>query len=204
MDWVYRDHIRDEAGAIVQFTGSYAREVSTLDPGPSNALAKVLYDSHNRLAYVSDFGGVGLPINRAGRAEGRNARMARVQGMVTWTVGTWALGSTYNICMRIVAMDQDPVDGFAAPVGGYSAFNNLGVIATPATFANDHNLLWERRFARNFSTANDSERQNMFINVPVKRTLNAIQGLFFYMETEAGSVRLSPQCWLRTLVSDEA
>jgi len=203
-DWVYRPSVYDEAGIIQEDLGTYEPASATLTPGPTTAFGKVLYDSHNRLTYVADVAGVGLPYTRAGRAEGRNPLILRVQGVLHIQPTTWAVGNSYDICYRIMANEQSAVDGFMSLDTAYSAFDVIGPpMNSPAVFANSKFLIHEKRVFHAFSGGNDTERKTIRFDVRMRRSLSPNFALFLYMESATGSVNVRHRRWLRTLVVDE-
>lgn len=203
-DWVYRNCIYDDAGALQEGLGSYDPAVTTLTPGPITASGKVLYDSNNRLAYVADVAGVGLPYVRNMRAEGRNPLCLRVQGVVLIQPTTWAIGNAYNLCMRLMVNEQSAIDSAMTLDTAYSAFQVIGSpMNTPATWANSKNLIAEKRIFHAFSGGNDTERKAIRWDVRFRRSLKSNEALFLYSETETASVNLRMFFWLRTLVVDE-
>lgn len=202
-DWVYRSNTFDAAGTLVDGLGTYEASDQPFLAGLGGG-ARVLYDSHNRFtAAQMNPGNINLPGQpRAGRAEGRRAKIRAVQGVVIVRPSTWALGSVIRFGMRFGAFEQDPASPGFLIDPNYSLWSvTTATMFQPAVWANDRNWDHERRLAVTFS--DNSQLFPLRFNFRVNRSLQPNMCYGIYMESTAGSVNLNLQFWLRTLVVDE-
>lgn len=204
-DWVYRPDVRDNAGNLYDALGSYTVTAKSLAAGAANAQVGVLYDSFN---YMSQ--GIGatnvaaVTTTRAGRAEGRNPLIHRVEGTVFIIPSGWSAGTFFRMGFRFGRWTQTPDTGALFIDPEYSMYGGAVADAkdTVAQFANDREWQHERRTMEHFT----NDRPLSFVQrfrFRVNRSLNPMQCYALYMESESGSVTCNVILYLRTLVSDE-
>lgn len=200
---MYRMNMRDAAGALIDDLGTYDPAIMLLIPGVATANAAVLYDSHNRIADTMPTGG-GVPtMPRAARAEGSRAKIIAVEGQMIYAPSVWALGSSFRMGMRFGMFEQDAASGAFLIDPAYSMWITTGgtPMLNPATWANDRQWQHERRWGMSFG--DNGQVFNARFRFKVNRSLqpNFCYGIF--LESFAGSVNMTYQLWLRTLVADE-
>lgn len=202
-DWVYRTDYYDNTGALIDALGSYKLEEDPLTGGEVNAVAQVLYDSHNRLKQWIDIpSNIPRVMSNAARAEGQRAWIHRVQGIVFIRPSTWTIGSSFRMGMRFGIFEQDPVAGGLTLDPLYTLWGTgTDVNSNPAHWANDRMWQHERRFAMTFS--DNAQVWAQRFNFRVNRRLNPNQCYGVYISSVSGSATLNIQPWLRTFVSDE-
>lgn len=201
-DWVFRDDIFDQAGNNVDAGGTYTPWGSfVLLPGQATAQGHVLYDSANYRQYVRSIGNVPVPYGSWSRAEGRQARTLMVRGSFAVTPSNWALGSSYFFGARIVVCDQDE---FGSPL--LSALYTMWAAPLanelrPARWANGYHNKWEMYHIERFNDNNFTRNWRVFTRARARLRPN--ECLAFYTESATGSVNLTVNCRLSTLVVDE-
>lgn len=202
-DWVYRsDAYRSDGGS--DDDGTYDRNPVTIATGISASDALVLYDSKR---YMSQGlrGSTYVPtyyLPSAARSEGQRPRILRTQGHLRLTTSVWAVGSLLSFGFRIAVFEQDMLTGAALADANYGMFQGGGNTQA-ADWANHRRQnLFERRFYRAFSS-DIPNVWNVFFNVPLRVRLDAGEGLFLYLETDASAVSTIVTTWCRTLVVDE-
>lgn len=203
-DWVYLGNIHDEAGTLVWAAGTYDAVDFPLLPASGNAVGKILYHSYNFIHHGTTMASPGtlLALPRYSRAEGRNAKIRRVRGMVHIHPSTWAIGSTFRIGFRFGIFEQDAESGFVLIDPLYNMWTNSGNDdVNPQRWANDRNWQHEWRDTRTFS--DNSSFFNYRFDFPVNRTLKPHECYAMYVESASTSVNLVGQSFLRTLVVDE-
>jgi len=203
-DWVFRPNIADDAGNVIDAVGSYTPELSkTIVQTFTGAIGLVLYDSQNRIKDVVAQGFIPALFPRAARAEGHRARILRVVGLLAFTPSVWALGSSYFLGIRFGMFEQNSGTGQVVVPTNYHMWGNGSVAPdqTAARYANDGLWQVERRTIVRFNDNNST------LNVPfafrVNRSLRPDQCYAVYIETASGSVNVTCNPTLRTLVSDE-
>lgn len=210
-DWVYRDDIYDDTGALIETGGSYSSAVGNITGGPLSAAIKILYDSSNYIARVIGAGGVVPAIyGSAGRAEGRKPFIAFSHGTVFFTPSTWALGNIAAIGIRMAKFEQDPISGQVLIDPSYTMWsrtNQVGI--NPANHANSQPWYAERRIIRGFTE--NSAQFSARLAARVRTSLEPHQCLALWFENPGGdnppvnSVSLVMNgCYFRTLVSDSS
>lgn len=202
-DWVFRNDLFDIAGAPIDQSGSYVPERSkVITPAAVNGTVFWLYDSHNLQNYV-EFGGVGAqPIAKGmwRRSEGRQAKVLRVRGEMSFTPSVWALGSSYFLGVRFGIFQQNADSGLALLPVTYNIWGVAGFqdVDSPARYANDgawqHQRMTIVRFNDNNATL------NWTFNFAVNRSLRPNMGYGVYIETATGSVNLTVNSRLYSLV----
>lgn len=203
-DWVYRGDIHDETGALVDDGGSYTASQKTLTSGGPQAIAPILYDSHNYVKSGTMIGGAGtiIPMGMAARAEAMRPLIMRVQGVVHVSPSTWALGSAFHLGFRFGVFEQDAQTGLLLIDPAYNMWTAVANVDTaPSRWANDRKWVRETRTAVTFS--DNSQFFNFRFNFKTKRRLNPNECFAVYTETFTGSVNLGLRYFLRTLVADE-
>lgn len=207
-DWVYRTDAFDGAGVLADSHGSYVNRTTTVLAGPNEAVAKVLYDSHNYIQRLVQIGGQQIVLSSSARAEGRSAFVHRVQGVV-FATPIWSGTDNARFGFRFGVFEQDENSGDLLLEAGYTMWSetNLGNIAlSTAMFANDRMWQRERRF---FAIRESGVSPSVYafpFNFPVRRRLNPDQCYAMYFEGDAtpvASVNIVLRPFLRTLVSDE-
>jgi len=207
-DWVYRDHMYDEAGALINSQGTYNNLPTVLAPAPANALGKILYDSKSFMKHAAGSTPF-VPLVMAGsaRAEGKRAQIMAVQGMISIRPSTWALGSNLVVGIRFGVFEQDPGTGGILVDPSYSMFASFANVAlSAANWANDGQWDRERRVYVTFS--DNSQVYNHYFFFRTRRFLKGHECYAVYLEANnqsgtTGSVNSNVTLWLRTLVSDE-
>lgn len=202
-DWVYRggegrDSIADQMGLASYHPGLN----KTINAATSQA--SILYDSRNYLTQtVSDT--VGTRMGSAARAEGRKARVLRVQGTIATQATTWTLGNTVRLGMRIGIFEQDANAGGISVDPDYRLFQtNAFFGGNAAVFANDRRSnQWTYFPWLHFATGNETSLRLHRINVAVRGYLEANDCLAFYIENMVGGVNINYWLALRTFVIDE-
>ncbi|MDG0902519.1 hypothetical protein P6U18_21430 [Pseudomonas sp. L01] len=209
-DWVYRGDryfITDTGSQEANPSGTYGT-VITLNSGPANQTAQVLYDSDRTAARIAgNDTATDVPwiIPQASRPDGvgGGALIHAVELFIRYSASTWALGSEINFGWRIIVADQDAELGVAQLDAGYSMWQNVlgGAFTQEAVHANGRQNCAEGRKCNAFS-----DNGNMFTihkMVKFKRRLQTQEGLFLFMETAAGSQNLNRlDLYCRTLVTD--
>lgn len=206
-DWVYRMHIRDEAGGLSDALGSYEFTFATLVAGQANSQVRILYDSFN---YVNgrfpDIGGGNTPgflLPAPARAEGKNPLIHRVQGEILVRPSSWAITNAIFIGFRFGIFEQDPLSGLVLLDPGYTIINPSATsLLNPGLYANTRDWQHERRIWDVFES--NTNRWHLRFNFPVRRTLKPHECYAVYAEGNgASSVNCVVGYQLRTLVSDE-
>lgn len=205
-DWVYRPHIRDEAGVLIEGLGSYEATFSTLTVGANNAQVRILYDSFNyRSMQLVDTAGINFPqgyLGPSAKAEGRNPLIRRVEAFITYQPTSWSVGDQLHIGFRFGIFEQDPTSGLVLLDPAYTLMNpSASTLANPAVFANSRTWQFEKRIKRAFAS-NDARFESSF-RIRVNRLLKPHECYALYVEGQVGHVNTSMQYWCRTLVSDE-
>lgn len=206
-DWVYRPHIRDETGAIVDGGGSYEGSFTTLVAGIAGIQFRVLYDSFNyRSTQFPDIGGLNLGgalLGSSAKAEGRNPLILRVQGKFHYSPTTWAVGSQLLLGLRFGVFEQDPVSGLVSVDPTYAMLNGTATTQTnPAAWANTRNWVREWRTFQAFAS-NQAVFQQYF-DFKCRRALKPHECFGIWAEATSGvSTNAATQYWFRTLVADE-
>lgn len=212
-DWVYRGGTTDETGTADYFDASYAGVYQALSSSGTSSVsaALILYDSHDWFTVMG--GGLGNALSggvmsKAARAEGRKAKMLRVQGQFSVQASTWTLGNEVRFGLRIGIFQQDPEDGGILVPAAYRMMTEPGVdqIVQGTSVWADHRRMnqWEHRHYLHFATGNEQSLRTLRINTPIRGSLNANECLALYMENAPGGVALRFQSWLRTYVVDES
>lgn len=205
-DWVYRAHIRDDAGGVVDGLGSYEQAGAVINAGSQQV--RILYDSFNfRSAQFPDFGGLnvgGALLGSAAKAEGRNPLIRRVEGYMRVAPSSWSIGSIMNWGIRFGIFEQDVVGGGIITDPTYNLLGAGGGTTqlTPANWANMRNWHHEHRYSTAFSDA--SQVKNFSYRFRVNRLLKPAECYAMVIEVHPSlSVNTSFTFWFRTLVSDE-
>lgn len=196
---------------------SYSNQVVTLTAGPDEMQARILYDSHNRIAVAMGAGdqASGLVTHtwhtRAARAEGSKAVVYAVEGFMAFEPSTWSLGSMMRVGMRLGVWEQEAQSGYVLLPTAYSMFAAINVDLSPwgqpAMWANDRNWVWERRPMKYFGDASSTP----LMIVPVRwrsrlgRALKPDECFAMVLEipSQTGVSNLRTRCWLRSFVADE-
>lgn len=199
-DWVYNGE-------------SYTGAGEDLPAGLTNARAIVLVDSLNvqrRLQYGQvDFLGTqtanASAIDVVGSwqyPEGRRNKVIAVQGLQFFVPSSWTLGTTSQICARLLVLPQDALTGAAvldSPF--YTAWGPSGATGNPmAKWANERRLLKEWRWSWSFDSNVASPIFTMRYFARVKWTLKPEDGLFLYLEQSTGSATVRFSSYMRTLM----
>lgn len=202
-DWVYRPRLYDDAGNAFDDLGTYDPVTKSLVAGISTPQAGVLYDSHNYMTQaVATTAASNVRLARAARAEGRNPKVMRVQGMMTVRPSVWAIGSQIQLGIRFGIFEQSPDVGSLILDPEYTMWlQTIEGKDSPATMANDRKWQHERRFIRLFDT--NATQFTLPFNFRVNRSLLPHECYAVYFEGSSSSVNLVLQCWFRTLVQDE-
>jgi len=201
-DWVYRDDVLDAAGLPTDGGGTYTPWGSfVLTPSLLNAQIHILYDSAQYRGYATQLGNVPQAMGSWGRAEGRRAQTHYVRGSFSVTPSTWALGSVYFWGSRIIVAEQDAF-GNAVLDATYSMWNPIATNSLrPARWANGHENKWEMYHIERFNDNNSTKNFRLFTRA--RAFLRPHECLCFYTETALGSVNVSVNLRLSTLVTDE-
>lgn len=207
-DWVYRPHIRDETGSLIDNLGSYEATIQALPTGQANAQARVLYDSFNYRSAQYPLGNsavnfAGFGLGPSAKAEGRNPLIRRVEGFVSYTPSTWAVGSSMFWGFRVGIFEQDPITGFLLIDPTYTILNaTADTLTNPAIFANTRTWHYEKRVFHTFSE--NSVRFDTHFRFRVNRLLRPHECYAIFLENHGSiSVTTNTMWWCRTLVSDE-
>lgn len=206
-DWVFRNDLYDVGGNAIDASGSYVPNVSkVLVPGFASGTVFWLYDSYN-LDMQSEFAGGGAqPIAKGKwrRSEAANPKILRVSGEMSFTPSVWALGSSYFLGVRFGIFTQDAYTGLALFDQRYNLWGTTNVTEDqqqPARFANDRSWQHQRMTIVRFNDNNAT--LNWLFNFRVNRRLRPDEGYGVYVETAVGSVNLTVNNRLRTLVADD-
>lgn len=209
-DWVYRDHVYDDTGALIAAAGTYSNQPFTLTAGVANAQGKVLYDSHNYIKQgVQLTAGAMIPFGSQGRAEAGRATILGYEGILAITPTTWAAGTNIRLGVRVGVFEQDAGTGFFLVDPAYTMFTSSPNLSLNASaWANSRTWVEERRVYRAFSTSNDQALQVLRFRRRCRRRLNPHEcfGMFLEINNQAGTtggVNMEGTLWMRTLVSDE-
>lgn len=208
-DWVYRDDIYDDTGALIEPGGSYSSLTGNITGGPLSSAVKILYDSSNYIARMIGAGGVVPAVfGSAGRAEGRKPFIAFTHGTVFLTPSTWAVGNIAALGVRVVKMEQDAVSGQVLVDPNYTMWSRTNIVANnPANYANAQPWYAERRVIRGFQE--NSAQFSIRMSARVRASLEPHECLALWLENPGGSnppvnsvsLVLTGLYW-RTLVSD--
>lgn len=209
-DWVYRPNLQpiyNPAGAAIangDALGTYDQNEFTV--GTGSAAGRVLYDSHDHIRHFTNAGGApGQPIiagmPASARAEGSQATILAVQGVIWLRKSEWALGNVMRTGWRIGVFEQQPESGAISIDANYSLFNTFAT-AQPALWANDRMWVQQRLLMEMFGGASDQGR-TYYVNWKGRRRLKPFQCMGMYIETHSTSVNAIYTLWLRTLVADE-
>lgn len=200
-DWVYRTDTRDAAGILVDTLGAYSPNTKALVGGPAGAQIAMLYDSSNFTKQAVGPANIPQFQTRASRAEGRQALIRMVEGVVQVVPSAWAAGSTFQLGWRFGKWTQAPDTGAVFLDPEYTMFvETIDQSDSPANWANSRDWQKEGRTLQ-FFLENRSSWELRF-RFRVNRTLDPWQCYAAYFESTAASVNLNLRCWLRCLVSD--
>lgn len=204
VDWVYRPHYRDDAGNIIDAGGTYEPNAGvSIAAGQTNGIGVVLYDSHNYMKQVVAIGGnAPTSAGHEARAEGRMARIIRVQGWMVVQPTVWAVGSSYRLGMRFGRFEQDPNSGSFLLSTSYTLWlSSANINFAPSVFANTRLWTREHRHAESFN--DNSAQRNFRFNFKVGMRLKPDECYGIWLETISGSATLNAYFALRTLINDE-
>lgn len=209
-DWVYRDNVFDEAGALVNAGASYSNTEVSIAAGAPATRVQILYDSHNYMKQgVQLAAGAMVPFGSQGRAEGGRATILGYEGMVAMRPSTWAAGSAIRLGFRVGVWEQDADLGLVLVDPVYSMWGNFANTALNASaWANNREWVEERRIYKTFASANDQALFCTYFRRRCRRRLRphkcfAIWGEVNNAAGTVGGVTTLCTYWLRTLVSDE-
>lgn len=207
-DWVYRPHIRDEAGGLFETFGTYESTEVTQGVGIPNLTQHILYDSHayRGAEYPDQIAAntPGLMLAASARAEGAKPMIHRVQGSIWVRPSSWALGSVLWVAWRFGIFEQDPATGSVLLDSTYTILNtSANTVTGMAQWANAQPWNHERVFRSAFGEAVSFIKELRF-NFPVRRRLRAHECYAVLSEGHATlSVNTLMSYRLRTLVSDD-
>lgn len=210
-DWVYRDDIYDDAGALFETGGTYTSTTNSIPPGVDASAAKILYDSSNYIGRMVGAGGV-VPayFGSAARAEGRKPYIKWCQGFFTWRPSTWALGSVSALGVRIAKFEQDPITGQILVTPTYTMWSRTNLTGdNPSNHANSHRHFLDRRLVRGFS--DNAAIWTTQWSVPIRTTLQPHECLAIFFESAGNPnppitsvTNILAGLYARTLVSDSS
>lgn len=203
-DWVYNAE-------------GYSGVSEALAPGPTNIQAVSLVNSLNTQRMLQfgqvDFLGTNTAnaaaIDVAGsweRPGGRRDRLHAFQGTYICTPDTWSTVSVFNICMRLIVLEQDALTGAAIlPSAFYSTWIESPATGNPtAKWANEARVLHEWRFGKSFDSATTSPQWYFYLWCRMKWRLRPEDGLFLLLEGPTGnSINTRYRLFSRVLMSGD-
>jgi len=127
--------------------------------------------------------------------EGALDKTVAVRGQCQLEAQTWAIGTRFNVAMRIAVCTQDgPTLGAVLDPLYMMGVNTPGALLA-YNEANER-FCWERKYVKEFNT-NAQSVMNVDVNASCKRRLKPDQALYMLVECYGTRILFTP--WLRTL-----